>query len=191
MSLASIDVGGQSFPYRIESRCHVCCSSRRLDVERAIAKGVPYQRIGEMFGEPDGINARGVKAHVKRGHMPINAPAVLAVAKARSDEVSEVISPLIQSATSNLGFAHAVVDRVRVRLESGEVQPNVRDGLAAMRLIVECEAASGPADVAEWQTEFIALFDAVKAIMTPVQFDDLSHRLNTRSREREGTRGRP
>lgn len=184
-SLASVEVGGQSFAYKIESRCRVCSSSHRLDVERALATGLPYQRIGDMFGEPDGINARGVKAHVERGHMPVNAPAVLAVAKARSEEVSEAISPLIRSAAANLSFAHAVVDRVRGRLQSGEVQPSVRDGLAAMRLIAECEARSGPADVSEWQTEVIALLDAVQAIMTTAQFDDLATRLNARNRERE------
>jgi hypothetical protein len=189
-SLASVEIGGHSYPYKTESRCGVCSSTARLDIERAVAKGLPYARISEMFGEPGGINARGVMAHVKRGHVPINAPAVRAVAKARSEEVSEAVAPLIRGATANLSFAHAVVDRVRVRLDSGETEPSVRDGLAAMRLIVECEGGSGPADVTEWQTEFIALFDAVKAIMTPAQFDDLAHRLNTRSREREATQHR-
>jgi hypothetical protein len=191
MSLASVEVGGQSFPYKIESRCRVCSSRRRLDVERALVKGMTYQHIAETFGEPGGINARGVRAHVERGHVPLNAPAVLAVARARSDEVSEVISPLIQSAAANIGFAHAVVDRVRIRLESGEVQPSVRDGLAAMRLIAECEARSGSADVSEWQSEFVGLLDAVKAIMTTAQFDDLAARLNARNRERETRRRCP
>jgi hypothetical protein len=31
----------------------------------------------------------------------------------------------------------------------------------------------------------MAVFEAVKAIMTPAQFDDLATRLNTRNRERE------
>jgi hypothetical protein len=190
MSLASVDVGGESFPYKIESRCRVCSSRRRLDVERALVKGMTYQHIAETFGEPDKINARGVMAHVKRGHVPMNAPAVLAVAKARTEEVSQAIAPLIRGATANLGFAHAVVDRVRVRLESGEVQPNVRDGLAAIRLITECEAASSPVDANEWQSEFMAVFEAVKAIMTPAQFDDLATRLNTRNREREASEHR-
>jgi hypothetical protein len=73
-------------------------------------------------------------------------------------------------------------------MESGEVQPSVRDGLAAMRLIAECEARSGPADVGEWQTEFIALFETVQAIMTTAQFDDLATRLNARNREREASK---
>jgi hypothetical protein len=190
MSLASIDVGGQTFPYKTESRCRVCSSRRRLDVERALVKGMTYAHIAETFGEPGGINARGVKTHVQRGHVPLNAPAVLAVAKARSDEVIEVITPLIRGAAANLSFAHAVVDRVRVRMESGEVQPSVRDGLAAMKLIMECEAGSGPADVGEWQSEFIAVFDVVKEIMTPEQFAEMGDRLDARSRERESAQRR-
>ncbi len=165
-------------------------SPRRLEVERALVKGMTYERIGEMFGEPGGINARGVLAHVKRGHVPINAPAVRAVARARSKEVSEAIAPLIQGAAANLSFAHAVVDRVRVRLESAEIQPNVLDGLAAARLIIECEAGSGPVDTNEWQTEFMAVFETVQDIMTPAQFEDMGARLHARSREREAAQRR-
>jgi hypothetical protein len=184
-SLASVEVGGESFPYKTENRCHVCVSSQRLDIERAVAKGLPYQRIAETFGEPEEINARGVRAHVERGHVPLNAPAVRAVADARSHEIGEAIAPLIRGAAANLSFAHAVVDRVHTRLESGEAEPSVRDGLAAMRLILECEAGSGPVDVGEWQSEFIAVFDVVKEIMTPAQFAEMGHRLDAHNHERE------
>jgi hypothetical protein len=139
-SLASVEVG-ESFPYIVESRCRICSSSRRLDVERALVKAMTYERIAETHGEPDKINARGMMAHVKRG-VPMNAPAVVAVARARSEEVSEAIAALIRGATANLGFAHAVVDRVRARLASGDVQPNVRDGHAVARLIAECGPGS-------------------------------------------------
>jgi hypothetical protein len=189
-SLASVEIGSESFPYRTEPRCRVCSSPRRLEIERALATGRTYQKIAETFGEPEEINARGVLAHVKRGHVPINAPAVRAVAKARSDEVSEAIAPLIRGAAANLSFAHAVVDRVRIRLESGEIEPNVRDGLAAARLIAECETGSGPLDTNEWQSEFMAVFEVVQAIMTPAQFEEMGDRLNARNREREGALGR-
>lgn len=184
-SLASVEIGGESYPYRTESRCFVCSSSQRLDIERALATGMTYERVAESFGEPDRINARGVLAHVKRGHVPINAPAVLAVAKARCEEVSGAIAPLIRGAAANLGFAHAVVNRVRIRLESGEIEPNIRDGLAAALLIVECDAGSGPVDTAEWQTEYMVIFETVRDIMTPAQFQDMGARLTARSRKRE------
>ena len=184
-SLASVEVGGESFPYKTEPRCRVCSSTDRLDIERALVKGLTYERIADLFGQSGPVNARGVRNHVERGHVPINAPAVLAVAKARSEEVTEAISPLIRGAAANLSFAHAVVDRVRARLASGDVEPSVKDGLAAMRLITECEAGAGPADADEWQSEFIALLDAVREVMTPGQFNELATRLNTRKRERE------
>ena len=50
---------------------------------------------------------------------------------------------------------------------------------------IECEAGSGPVDTNEWQTEFMAVFETVKDIMTPAQFEDMGARLNARSRERE------
>jgi hypothetical protein len=189
-SLASVEIGGDSFPYRTEPRCHVCASPRRLDIERALVKGLTYERIADDFGEHDGINARGVLAHVKRGHVPVNAPAVRAVAKARSEEVSQAIAPLIRGAAANLSFAHAVVDSVRIRLASGEIQPNVRDGLAATRLIIECEAGSGPVDVNEWKTQYIVIFETVQDIMSPAQFAEMGDRLNELNRQREATQQR-
>lgn len=186
-SLASITIGGESFPYKVEPRCRVCSSPRRLEIEHALVKGLTYERIAETFGEPEDINARGVLAHVRRGHVPVNAPAVRAVARARSQELGEAITPLIQGAAVTLSFAHSVIDRVRVRLESGEIEPNVRDGLAAARLIVECEAGSGPVDAAEWQSELMAVFETVRDIMSPAQFEEMGDRLNARNREREAS----
>lgn len=189
-SAASIEVDGESYPYRVEPRCRVCSSSQRLGIERAVANGAPFQRIAETFGDHAGINARGIMAHVKRGHLPINAPSVQAVAKARSEEVSEAIAPMIRGAAANLGFAHAVVDRVRIRLASGEIEPNVRDGLAAARLIVECETGSGPADTSEWQDEIMGVFETAQAIMTPDQFAAMGDRLKARSNERDAAQRR-
>ena len=134
-SLSSVVIGESRYPYRLESRCRVCVSSERLAVERAIADGQPYARIEEIFGEPGGINARGIRGHVRRGHLPITAPAVHAVADARSQQIGDAISPIVQGAAANLSLAHAVVDRVRARLDAGDVEPSIRDGLAAAKLI--------------------------------------------------------
>ncbi len=83
-SPASVEIDGETFAYKTEPRCRVCSSSSRLEVESALAlaKGLTYERVAETFGERDGINARGVRAHVSRGHIPINASAVQAVAGA-------------------------------------------------------------------------------------------------------------
>jgi len=87
-----------------------------LEIERALVTGMTYARIAESFGEPDRINARGVMGHVRRGHVPITAPAVRSLTRARSEEVTEAIATLIRGAAANLGFAYAVVDRVRSRV---------------------------------------------------------------------------
>ena len=58
-----------------------------------------------------------------------------------------------------------MVDRVRERLESGDEQPTLRDGLAAARLIVEVEGTGAP--VEEW-TEFCATsYEVAQDLMTP------------------------
>jgi len=72
-SPASVEIDGETFAYKTEPRCLVCSSSSRLEVESALAKGLTYERIAETFGERDGINARGERAHVSRGHIPIVA----------------------------------------------------------------------------------------------------------------------
>ena len=104
-------------------------------MQRAVAQGRSYQRIVEAFPDCGSVNARGLQAHFANGHVPINAPAVRAVGQARSAEVSDVLLPLIAKTALNLSFAHAVVEWVQARLEAGDLEPSIRDGVAAAELI--------------------------------------------------------
>jgi len=93
----------------------------------------------ELFADSDAVTPRSLQGHVEKGHMPVRAAAVQAVAQARSAEVTEALEPLIQETAVELAFAHTVMDRVRARVQAAEVEPTVRDGLAAAKRIADSE----------------------------------------------------
>lgn len=92
---------------------------------------------------------------------------------------------MVEGIASNLSFAHRVLDRVSQRLKSGELEPTVRDGMAAARLIAEVEATAGPQDVAEWEDAYMAVLENLTEILTPEQSAELGKRLDQRQRELE------
>lgn len=186
-SLASITVGEHAYPYKVEPRCRACSSPGRLAMEKALVRGWTYERIVEEHGT-GGVSARSLRNHVSQGHVPIHAPAVRKAVEEHSQSVSAALAPAIEATAANLSFAHAVVERVRRRLDDGEIEPTVRDGLAAARLIADSDAGSDPAAVEEWQDQLIATLEMVREIMSPEQFADLAARLNDRSRRvRQGS----
>lgn len=153
-SLASIEVGEESFPH---------ISSLATPYVRRVEGwmwGAPwstgtYERIAETYGEPDKINASAVMAQVKGGHVPMNAHAGVAVAPAgggsgergyRSPDPRRDGQPGLGSRRSGSGPCSVGV---------GDVQPNGRDGLAAAWLIAECKARSNPSDMSARQSEFM------------------------------------
>ncbi len=92
-SLVTVDVGGQSYPYKTEPRCHVCSDNNRLEMETALAQGRAYKRMVELFADSDAVTPRSLQGHLENGHMPVRAAAVQAVAQARSAELTEPSSP--------------------------------------------------------------------------------------------------
>ena len=141
-SLVTVDVGGQSYPYKTEPRCHVCTDHNRLKMETTLAQGRSYERIVELFADSDAVTPRSLQGHVENGHMPVRAAAVQAVAQARSAEITEALKPVIQESAVELAFAHTVLDRVRARVQAAEVESTVRDGMAAAKLIADSEKAA-------------------------------------------------
>jgi len=162
-SLVTVDVGGQSYPYKTEPPCHVCTDNNRLENETALAQGRSYKRIVELFADSDAVTPRSLQGHLENGHMPVRAAAVQAVARARSAELTEALEPVIQETAIELAFAHAVLDRVRARVQAAEVEPTVRDGLAAAKLIADSgKAAAGDVDELAFMAYKVEMFEIVQ-----------------------------
>lgn len=114
-----------------------------------------------------------------------------AVARARSAELTEALEPVIQETAIELAFAHAVLDRVRARVQAAEVEPTVRDGLAAAKLIADSgKAAAGDVDELAFMAYKVEMFEIVQGIISEEQLKELQYRCDASNRERATLRRR-
>jgi hypothetical protein len=183
-SLVSFEVAGESYPWVTESRCRLCNSDRRLEVERLICQGRSYKAIITDLDLEGVLTDRNLREHMINRHLPVQAAAARHVAREQGEIVAEVIQPMIQGVAAHLSFAHSVVDRVRARMESGDAEPTLRDGIAAARFIAEVESVTGPNDLAEWKHAYMALLEDITEIVTTEQKAELKRRLEGRAAEK-------
>jgi hypothetical protein len=183
MSIVSVDVGGQSVPYRSEPRCFVCRTPERLEIEEWLVVGRTSRMIMERW--PDRrLSHRNLMDHVRLGHLPLEAPAVKQLVRERTADVERLFETAITHTAQRLSLAHLVVEQVRGRLDAGDLRPELKDGLAALRLILDYEKRDGPAETEEIASQMLDIYEAVKATLTPEQFQGLQSHVRERVRAR-------
>ncbi len=116
------------------AQCRVCRSHLRAQVEAGLVDGVSYRAI--VDGLPDGtLSARNVGEHFKRGHLPVEDEVHSRLRKDRSRQAGQLIQRGVERKIDELSLAHAVVERAADRLASGELEPTMREAIAAARLL--------------------------------------------------------
>lgn len=179
--MAQIDVGGTKVNWREESRCRVCVSTARHQVETGIAAGRSWRGIVRDLPQEAGISEDSVRRHWERHHMPARAAAVQRVADERMQEIAPVLEAQVVEVARHLRLAHAVVDRVTARLAAGEVEPDLKDGLVAVRLLASIEQVAGGGSETEYVRAFEALILAARSALPPEQFDQVNREFKRRT----------
>lgn len=179
-SLASVTVGGRTYPYTTAKGCRVCNSrSVRLEAENQIVSGRTWARIAEELPPEAGLSARNLKDHYTAGHMPVFAAAVQEHLERASTLRGEEIGPAVERIADHLDFAQAVVGRVNERLVAGEVEPTVRDALSAADHLARYAPADTGYDEADIVSAFVQYHDAARAVLDDETWAEFSRRLRT------------
>jgi len=96
----------------------------------------------------------------------------------QEQELQAAREPLVQAKADHLSFAHAVLGRVAQRLDSGDVQPEIRDGIAAAKLIAAIEAAAGERNgIEDYVSAMVALIDTVREYVSDETFTNIGRAL--------------
>lgn len=139
-SLVNIKIGDTAVPLKSIPQCKVCSSRMRFEVEKGLAQGRTYRAIVRNLPENAGLNEDNVRSHYANGHLPIQQAAVQEVADRHGRELGKAFEPATTALADHLSLACEIVARVRDRLASGQEQPTLRDGLAAVRLLAETQS---------------------------------------------------
>lgn len=167
--LAQVEIAGQQVNYRQEPRCRTCSSEHRQSVEAMIAMGRTWRGIARALPADAGLSEDNIRQHHSRGHTPLQAAVVQQVAEDRRQEITAAAEGQVEQLARHTRLAHAVLDRVLFRLASGDIEPEVRDGMAAARFLATLEP------VGRGQEQYVAAFEALilaaRSVLPAGQFD--------------------
>ena len=178
-SLVQVKVGNRVYDARYSPKCHTCNHPARMEIELAIAKGWAYKRVSREFSNVEYVSEgrtlvlpeigwQNLRAHFTSGHMPIGVEAQRRLSERRANEIGSRYEEAAEQFVDHYVVAQAVMTAGYERLVSGEVTPDLKETLAAAKMIKEIEdAASGSIDNEAWSQAMGVYFETAQAIMAP------------------------
>lgn len=181
-SLVMVRVGGHDLPQRSEARCHTCQHPNRLEIETLLVQGYAYRKVAEQVSEASGkpISWWSIRDHYKAEHLPLNTAALRRLSENRTRELGAALDEAADQIVDHVVVAKAILQVGYQRLASGEAVPDVKETLAAAKLVKEIEeAAAGALDTQAWSDAFVQFFETARSVMSPEQYAEFGHRLAT------------
>lgn len=195
-SIVAYRLGGRDYPLRTNAQCFVCLSPWRLRVEEGLVQGYPYVAIVRELPEDSGLSARHVASHYKGGHLPYDVEVMRRIVEARAEKLGRSIEEGIDSLVDQVTLAEVVVQRVFEGVASGELRPDVAEGLAAAKLLQQVEQEVDGGDKAAWTEAVMIYFDLTRRVMSGEQYAELGKLIATNPilralRQRHDDQGQP
>lgn len=166
--------GGREYPMKTVPRCRVCMSPYRFEIEEAIVQGRTYRKIAELTNDLDEdqvLTARHVSEHYYNGHMPLELSDTRQIIEARAERVGKRVEDSLESLVDGVTLLETVVQKTFEKIASGEAQPKVRDGLAAVKMLSDLGAFDGGAvDQQAYVEAFMVYQEEAEKIMGPEAF---------------------
>ena len=193
-SLVQVKVGGRVYDAVRDPRCHTCTHPARHEIEELITQGYSYRGVASTYSEVDWQDADGkvhrlpklsfqsVFYHFKHGHMPATAEAMRRIIERRAEKIGAAqYEKQIEQIVDQHIFAEQVLVRAQERLAKGEIEPEVKDGIAAAKFLQEVEAQTQQGlDVEAWSAAMQRYFEIAQQMMPP---DMWHHFTQTLSRD--------
>jgi hypothetical protein len=180
-SMVQVRIGGRIYDAIYEPRCNTCTHPGRQLIEAAVLQNYSYRAIARDFSGktvpgPEGadqvlpeIGHASIRNHFVQGHMPMEAAALRRLAEKRAEEIGSDYENAAEQFVDHHVLASAVVTKTYSRLVLGEIEPEVKDGIAAAKFLSEVERAAGGGglDSEAWSQAMTIYFETARAIMPP------------------------
>lgn len=193
-ALATVRIGGRTYPSVAVPSCHVCQSAHRLTIERELVQGRPPSAVLADLPAGTLLTARNLADHVRK-HLPVNNREVANAMCQDAVERGDVMKPAAEHLVDHEDFLRIVVGTVRTRIISGAEIPRTRDALAAVSILdrITADALDG-VQKEDLDRAFTAHFQAARSLMPQAMLhefvrllneDSILAELDTRHRRRE------
>jgi hypothetical protein len=190
-SLVQVRVGNRVYDARRVSSCMCCNHPARMQIERMVVEGHPYQVIARQFSEVDYVVAgeekklpriewSSIRTHYRNGHMPTELKAIRQIVDQRLDEIGQHAEELQGMFVDSYTVARTVMNIGVQKLINGEITPSVKEMLAAAKLVKEMELNeqnNGSATDMEWQEAMSIYFTQARQLMPEDMWETFVRRL--------------
>jgi hypothetical protein len=176
--MIQVRIGSRQYDAVKVSNCRTCTHPARMHIEEKILLGFAYREIEEQFSEREmvldkdsdpqwlpRVGRESIRNHYVVGHMPMEAATMRRIAERRAHTVSRSVQDG-DVLVDQYVLAEAVVARTHQRLALGEIEPEVRDGLAAAKFLQSVQAEIDPDTTAEaWTQAMTVYFETARRVM--------------------------
>ena len=170
-------LGGRTYPMRSEPRCKVCQSPSRMEIERNLIRSYGPTAIHRSLPPQvqEKISVRNIADHAA-AHLPVDHTIRQAAVRARAQEMGMDFETAEGALVDHIVFAKTGLQQVYERLVDGEIRPDVQDGIAFARLLLQVEErAGGGMDEEVMGRAFMAYMRAMRQVCTPEQVRAMSN----------------
>lgn len=181
-----VRVGNRTYPAKRVRQCRTCRSKYRPVIEAAITSGLPYEEIHRrtvapyedhsLLGPPD---FKQIQRHVANGHMPLPHTAQRRIIEKRAEELGQSIEIGEDVLVDNVTAIRSIIQMGFDRLQSGELEPSMRDLMQALQLQaqIDKEHGEGGLDEEVWRDALIAYMSIVRDVVSPDAMEEIKSRM--------------
>lgn len=180
--------GGKAWEFVHEPRCRVCSAGDGVLelVNRLLISGLTYSDVLRALESvnhtrPKGrrISYQSIRNHQKK-HMPFEAQAYRDILERRAAEAERDFIEGTGSIVTSASYAEVVMRKSFDHLMTNDIPVDVKDGLAAAKLLYAIDAGRVIGmDEAQALEQLNRIIEAVRAVCTPEQMTEIAARLET------------
>jgi hypothetical protein len=182
-SIIKIKIGNKEYPVVRSSRCGTCMHPARFAIEERLLLNYGYPSIikwmsGKSTRLTDGteeewpvLTKEQLKYHRDQGHCPADSDMIHDLAQRRAQSMGFDLEENRGRFVDHVVAQQSVLAIGVEALLKGEIQPDVKDLLAASKLLADLEAAkNSDSSVEQWQELMVIYFKTVQATVSPEQW---------------------
>lgn len=202
-SMVNIRVGNRTLPAYRSNRCKVCTHPGRPLIEEQILLNSTYPSIVEWVSnheveEIDGalvewptVTVNQLLNHYNNGHCPLDAKLLHELSEQRMTELGLDYESSTGRIVDHVVTAKLIAAMGQERLMRGEIQPDVKDTLAASKLLADLDSKRGGAEGEEllviWQQAMEVFFTVTQRHVSGPQWQAIGADLSSNPVLRELT----
>lgn len=190
--MVSIKIGERVYPAYRSNRCQVCIHPGRSLIEERLLLNDTYPTIVEFTRDREAADIDGLMVpwptltvqqltnHFNKGHCPIDTQVLHELSDQIMTEMGVDYTDVAPRIVSPIILSKLVMARGQERLMRGEIEPTMRETLAAAKLLHDIEVDTTGAERDRLQAYIDALeiyFNTVQRIVTPEQWSQIGSSL--------------